>query len=233
MKFTILTIFPNVFEQYFETSIIKKAISKKHVEIELINFREFSKDKHQKVDDIPYGGGPGMVLMLQPIIDALNYVKTKDSYVVLLDPSGQTLKQNQGKFFLEKKHIILISGHYEGFDERIYNYVDACLSIGDYILSGGELPAMVFVDFITRQLSGVINSLSLNSESFDKNLLDYPNYTKPQNFEGFSVPEVLLSGHHNKINEFRFSQQIEKTKKFRKDLYLKYLKEVRKNGRGK
>ncbi len=225
MKFTILTLFPKVFDQYINSSIIKKAINSNAVEIEIINFRNFSKNRHNKVDDTPYGGGPGMVLMLQPIVDALKKVKTKDSLTILLTPSGYQFKNKMSKVISKCKHIILICGHYEGFDERINNYVDIQLSIGDYVLTGGELPALVVLDATIRQIENVINKDSLLSESFENNLLDYPVYTKPYEFEGMVVPDVLLGGNHKLINEYRFNQQIEKTKKFRNDLYQKYIKE--------
>lgn len=225
MKFTILTLFPKVFDQYINSSIIKKAINSNAVEIEIINFRNFSKNRHNKVDDTPYGGGPGMVLTLQPIVDALKKVRTKDSLTILLTPSGYQFKNKMSKVISKCKHIILICGHYEGFDERINNYVDIQLSIGDYVLTGGELPALVVLDATIRQIENVINKDSLLSESFENNLLDYPVYTKPYEFEGMVVPDVLLGGNHKLINEYRFNQQIEKTKKFRNDLYQKYIKE--------
>ena len=225
MKFTILTLFPKVFDQYINSSIIKKAINSNAVEIEIINFRNFSKNRHNKVDDTPYGGGPGMVLTLQPIVDALKKVKTKDSLTILLTPSGYQFKNKMSKVISKCKHIILICGHYEGFDERINKYVDIQLSIGDYVLTGGELPALVVLDATIRQIENVINKDSLLSESFENNLLDYPVYTKPYEFEGMVVPDVLLGGNHKLINEYRFNQQIEKTKKFRNDLYQKYIKE--------
>lgn len=229
MKITILSLFPNVFDDYINSSIIKRAIEQKIVEIELCNFREYSKSKHKKVDDTPYGGGAGMVLLAQPIVDAIKNLKTKDSKVILLTPSGIQYEQNQAVKFSLEKHIILICGHYEGFDERILNYVDYQLSIGDYILTGGEIPAMVVLDSIVRLLPNVIDSNSLLDESFNDYLLDYPVYTKPYDFEGHKVPDILLSGNHQKINEFRFQQRIEKTKLNRKDLYNKFLKTRREN----
>ncbi|KFB07757.1 tRNA (guanosine(37)-N1)-methyltransferase TrmD [Malacoplasma iowae] len=225
MKFTILTLFPKVFDQYINSSIIKKALNSNTVEIEIINFRDFSKNKHNKVDDTPYGGGPGMVLMLQPIVDALKQVKTKGCLTILLTPSGYQFNNKMSKVISKCKHIILICGHYEGFDERINKYVDVQLSIGDYVLTGGELPALVVLDATIRQIENVINKESLINESFENNLLDYPVYTKPYEFDGMVVPEVLIGGNHKLINEYRVNQQIEKTKKFRKDLYQKYLKE--------
>ncbi|MDR3249872.1 MAG: tRNA (guanosine(37)-N1)-methyltransferase TrmD [Mycoplasmataceae bacterium] len=218
MKITILTLFPEIFHNFLKTSIINNIIKNKIVNIKIINFRDFSKDKHKKVDDYQYGGGGGMVLMLQPIVDAINEYKTKNTKVILLTPQGKTLVQKKVKDFSRQKDIILICGRYEGFDERIVNYVDECISIGDYILMGGEIPAMVLIESIARLLDNSINKQSLDVESFDNNLLDYSAYTKPINFDNYKVPTILLSGNHNKIKEFRIKEQISKTKKNRPDL---------------
>ncbi|BAC43893.1 tRNA (guanosine(37)-N1)-methyltransferase TrmD [Malacoplasma penetrans] len=225
MKITVLSLFENFFNEFKNTSIIKKAIANNLVDIEIVNFRNFSKDSHNKVDDTPYGGGAGMVLTLQPIVDAINHVKTSNSKVVLLTPSGKTYNQQIANQFKTFEHLILICGHYEGFDERIINYVDYEISIGDYILTGGEIAAMAILDSVIRLIPNVISVNSLESESFDNNLLDYPNYTKPYNFNGYKVPEVLLSGNHKEINKVRKEWQINKTKINRKDLFIKYLKE--------
>ncbi len=221
MKITVLSLFENFFNEFLKTSIIKRAIDKKIIEIEIINFRNFSKNKHSKVDDIPYGGGPGMVLALQPIVDAINFYKKSNSIVVLLTPSGTVYNQNVAFELKNYDHLILISGHYEGFDERIINYINLEISIGDYVLTGGEIPAMVIIDSVARLIPGVITADSLKSESFEKNLLDYPNYTKPQNFNGYKVPNVLLSGNHKQISENRYQWQLEKTKRNRMDLFNK------------
>ena len=199
--------------------------SNKLVDIEVINFRDFSNDKHKKVDDISYGGGPGMVLSVQPIVDCLKTIKRNDSKVILLTPSGRIYNQSTANSFLKYKHIILICGHYEGFDERILNYVDYQISIGDYVLTGGEIAALAIIDSISRLVPGAINSESLQNESFEQNLLDYPVYTKPQIYDLYKVPEVLLSGNKKLIDEYRFNQRIIKTKINRPDLYEKYLKE--------
>ncbi|MDE6562756.1 MAG: tRNA (guanosine(37)-N1)-methyltransferase TrmD, partial [Malacoplasma sp.] len=172
--------------------------------------------------DIPYGGGPGMVLMLQPIVDAINYYKKANSKIILLTPSGSVYNQEIAFKLKDYSHLILICGHYEGFDERILNYIDLQISIGDYILTGGEIAAMVLIDSITRLIPGVISAKSLKCESFEKNLLDFPNYTKPYNFNGYKIPDVLLSGDHNKISKSRFKWQLEKTKNNRIDLFKKY-----------
>lgn len=207
MKIDILTLFPNMFDGFLSESIIKRAIDKKLVEINVINFRDYTKDPHNKVDDTPFGGGAGMVLMIQPIYDALMDIKTDDSYVVLLSPSGKTFDQKKAKSFSKIKHLILICGHYEGFDDRIKNIIDEQVSIGDFVLTGGELPAMMISDAVTRLIPGVISSDSLVDESFNTELLDYPVYTKPRNFKGMEVPDVLLNGDHKKINEYRLKER--------------------------
>ncbi len=224
MKISILTLFPELFKDFVNTSIISHSLTKEINEIEIINFREYSKDSHKRVDDYQYGGGAGMVIGLQAIIDCLEDVKSKDSHVVLLSPQGVTYNQIIAKKFSKYKHLILICGHYEGFDERIINFVDEVISIGDYILTGGEIPAMIVADSCIRLVADTINHDSLLCESFENNLLDYPVYTKPKNFRGYKVPEVLISGNHQKIAQWRKQQQILKTKKNRTDLYKKYLK---------
>lgn len=212
MKIDILTIFPSMFEGFLNESIIKRAIDKGKVKINLINFRDYTLDPHGKVDDTPFGGGAGMVLMIQPIYDALMSIKTKDSYVILLTPGGNVFNQRRAREFVKYKHLILICGHYEGFDDRIKSLVDEEISIGDFILTGGEIPAMAISDAVIRLIDGVINKDSLISESFDSNLLDYPVYTKPREFKGMKVPEILLSGDHKKIEEYRRSEQERITK---------------------
>lgn len=221
-KITILSLFPNVFNEYLNTSIIKKAIEKNIVDINVVNFRDFSNDKHKKVDDVSYGGGAGMVLKMQPIVDAIKFFKKGKTKVILMTPSGLVYNQKIAKVISKLDNLIIVSGHYEGFDERILNYVDAEISIGDYVLTGGELPAMVLVDSIVRLYDGSIKKESLVNESFNSYLLDYPVYTKPYDFNGYKVPDVLLSGNHKLIEKFRFQQQIEKTKRNRFDLYQKF-----------
>ena len=224
MKFDILTLFPNMFEGVFSESIIKRAIEAGRVEINIIDFRKYTNDAHNKVDDTPYGGGAGMVLMPQPIFDCIDDIKTKDSKVVLLTPSGKPFKQKKAYELSNEKHLIIICGHYEGFDERIRSLADYEISIGDYVLTGGEIPAMVLVDSITRLLPGVINEESHREDSFKEDvlngnyLLDYPTYTKPRQFRGMKVPDVLLSGNHEEINKWRKEKSIELTKKIRPDL---------------
>ena len=219
MKIDILSLFPNMFAGFLEESIIARAMAKHKVEIKIHNFRDFSLDPHGKVDDTPYGGGAGMVLMCQPIFDCIKSLKTKDSFVVMLTPDGKTYNQEIAKKFSKKKHLILLCGHYEGFDERIKSICDEVISIGDFILTGGEIPSMVITDSVVRLLDGVIDQESLESESFNNNLLDYPTYTKPRVYEGMEVPSVLLSGDHKKIQEYRLNEQIKKTKSLRNDLW--------------
>ena len=220
MKIDILTLFPEMFEGFINSSIIKRAINDKKVEINLINFRDFSKDPHHKVDDTPYGGGAGMVLTVQPIYDALESVKTKDSKVILLTPDGEVYNEKKAYELKEYKHLIIICGHYEGFDDRIRSLVDIELSIGDYVLTGGEIPAMAISDSIIRLIPGVIDEESFTNDSFnpDNNLLDYPTYTKPREFMGMKVPDVLVNGNHEEIKKYRLEEQIKKTKEKRPDL---------------
>ena len=221
MRIDILTLFPEMFNGVFNESIIKRAIDDKKVEINLINFLKYSKDPHQKVDDTPYGGGSGMVLACQPIYDCINDIRTVDSKIILLTPAAKTYNQKQAYNLSKEKHLIIICGHYEGFDERIRKLVDIEISIGDYVLTGGEIPAMILVDSITRLLPGVIKDESHQNESYNNNLLDYPTYTKPAEYLGMKVPEVLLSGDHQKIDEYRKEQSIKKTEQIRPDLIKK------------
>ncbi len=218
MRIDILTLFPKMFEGFLTESIIKRAIEKKIVEINLLNFREFSKLNNNQVDDTPYGGGSGMVLMIEPLVLALEKVKKENSKVILLSPQGQTFTQEKAISLKKESHLILICGHYEGFDERIKHYIDEEISIGDYVLTGGEIPAMIISDAVIRLRDGVIKKESYLEESFTNNLLDYPTYTKPREFRGLKVPDVLLSGDHKKIAEWRKEEQIRITEEKRKDL---------------
>lgn len=222
MKFDILTLFPNMFEGVFSESIIKRAIESKKVEINIIDFRKYTKDSHNKVDDTPYGGGAGMVLMPQPIFDCVEDIKTDDSKVILLTPSGEPYKQKKAYELSNEKHLIIICGHYEGFDERIRTIADMEISIGDYVLTGGEIPAMALVDSITRLIPGVINERSHLDDSFNNNyMLDYPTYTKPRIFRNMEVPEVLTSGNHAKIDKWRKQKSLELTIEKRPELLNK------------
>ncbi len=221
MKIDILTLFPGMFKGFIEESIIKRAIAIKAVDINLINFRDFSKLNNHQVDDTPYGGGRGMVLRCEPVIDALESVKKKDSKVILLSPQGKLFDENLALKLKNEKHLIFICGHYEGFDERIRSFIDEEISIGDYVLTGGELPAMVISDAVIRLLPNVIKEESYANDSFMNGLLDYPTYTKPPVFRGLEVPPVLLSGHHENIKLWREKAALDNTQKKRKDLLEK------------
>ena len=221
MKIDILTLFPEMFDGFKNESIIKRAIESKKVEINTCNFRDFAKNKHKKVDDTPYGGGAGMVLMCQPIYDAVESLKTYKSKVIMLSPQGKPYTQKKAYELSKEEHLIFICGHYEGFDERISSLCDEEISIGDYVLTGGELPSMVITDSVVRLLPGVIEEESHEIDSFNENLLDYPTYTKPRNYKGMKVPEVLLSGDHKKIDEWRKEQRLLVTKEKRPDLLRK------------
>ena len=218
MKIDILTLFPNMFDGFKTESIIKRAIEKEKVEINIIDIRDYTPYKNNQVDDYQFGGGGGMILMCEPVFNAVESIRTKDSHVILLTPRGKTYNEKKAYELKEKKHIIIICGHYEGFDERIYTLADELVSIGDFILTGGELASMMITDSVVRLIDGVITSNSLLYESFNDNLLDYPVYTKPRNFRGMEVPEVLLNGNHKLINEYRDSERKRITKEYRDDL---------------
>ena len=218
MKIDILTLFPEMFEGILHNSIIKRAIENNKVKVNLHNFRKYSKDPHHKVDDYGYGGGKGMVLMPQPIMDAVDDLKKDDSLVIMMTPQGKTYNQKLAYQLVKEKHLIIICGHYEGFDERIRQIVDLEISIGDFILTGGEIASMAIVDSVVRLIDGVINLESHQKESFNENLLDYPVYTKPQEYRGLKFPDVLLSGHHENIKKWRLEQQLKRTKERRPDL---------------
>ncbi len=218
MKIDIFTLFPDMFTGFLNESIIKRAIDNNRVIINVHNIRDYSKDKHKKVDDYGFGGGKGMVLMPEPVDNALDALRTKDSKVIMLTPQGKKYNQKLAYQFSKEKHIILLCGHYEGFDERIYTLADEIISIGNFVLTGGELASMMISDSVIRLLDGVITSTSLEYESFNDNLLDYPVYTKPREFRGMEVPEVLVSGDHAKINEYRQKERERITKEYRDDL---------------
>lgn len=221
MKIDILTLFPNMFSGFISESIIKRAINNKLVEINIIDFRKYSLLKNNQVDDTPYGGGAGMVLMCEPVVRAIEDLKTDTSLVILTCPQGTSYTEKMAYKLKEYNHLIIICGHYEGYDERIREFVDLEISIGDYILTGGEIPAMAITDSIVRLIPGVINRNSYEEDSFTNNLLDYPVYTKPAEFRGLKVPEVLISGNHQKIDEYRKEEQIKKTLERRPDLLEK------------
>ncbi len=218
MKIDILTLFPHMFDNFLSESILGRAINNHQVIINIHNIRDYSTDPHKKVDDYPFGGGRGMVLMPQPVFDAVDALKTPDSFIILMTPQGEVFKQKKAYELSLKKHLIIICGHYEGFDERIRILADLELSIGDYILTGGELASQVVTDSIVRLIDGVITKESHLNDSFNNDLLDYPVYTRPSDYKGMKVPDVLLSGHHQNIEKWRHEQSIERTKKRRPDL---------------
>lgn len=227
MRIDILTLFPKMFAGVFEDSIIKRAQNKGKVKIAVHNLRDWSKDKHKKVDDKPFGGGPGMVIKPQPLFDAINKLKTRSARVVLLTPQGKKLDQSAAKKLSGFKHLILICGHYEGIDERFrQKAVTDEISLGDFILTGGEIAAIALVDAVVRLIPGVVGDKgSLEFESFTSGLLEYPQYTRPADFKGLKVPAILLSGDHSRIDEWRRAMALKRTRNRRPDLYKKHIKE--------
>ena len=219
MQFDVLTLFPEMFEPV-KQSIIGRAEEKGLIKINLINIRDFSKDKHKKVDDTPYGGGAGMVMRPDVVYDAYSSIKNrKNAKVIYLSPQGKVLNQKKVVELSKQKHIILLCGHYEGIDQRVIDeIVDEEISIGDYVLTGGELPAMVLIDSVSRYVDGVLTEDSTKEESFSENLLEYPQYTRPEEFRGKKVPDVLISGHHENIHKWRKEKSLEITKQKRPDL---------------
>lgn len=218
MKFDVLTLFPEMFE-ILNQSIIGKAIGKDLIDIHLINIRDFSKDKHKKVDDTPYGGGAGMVIKPDVVYDAYKSIKDKNAKVIYMSPQGKPLNQRKVEELSKENHLIILCGHYEGIDQRVLDrIVDEEISIGDYVLTGGEIPAMVLIDSVSRYVEGVLKEDSIKEESFSNGLLEYPQYTRPEIFEGEKVPDILLSGHHENIKKWRREKSLEITKKKRPDL---------------
>ena len=223
MKITILTLFPEMFDGFMNNSIIKRAIAKNVVTISIVNIRDFTKDKYGRVDSAPVGGGAGLIMKCQPVIDCLNSVKTEGSKVLLMSPRGQTYNQKKAHDLLEKtQDLVIICGHYEGIDERVNDYVDELISIGDYILTGGELGAMVISDSIIRLIDGAIAEESIVEESFENGLLEYPQYTEPYDYDGKKIPDILYSGNHQAIDKWRRKQSLKITEEYRKDLFDKY-----------
>ena len=218
MKFEVLTLFPEMFEP-LKHSILQRAANEKYININLVNIRDFSKDKHKKVDDTPYGGGAGMVMKADVVYDAYKSVKHENSKVIYLSPQGKKLNQKKVEELSKIENIILLCGHYEGVDQRVLDeIVDEEISIGDYVLTGGELPAMVLIDSVSRYVEGVLNKESTKEESFSNGLLEYSQYTRPEIFLGKQVPEVLKSGNHKKIEEWRRNNSLLNTLKKRPDL---------------
>lgn len=215
--FYIITLFPQTFEGFLKTSIIGRAIGKKIIRVDFINPRDFATDKHKSVDDKPYGGGKGMVMRVDVVKKAIDSLP-KDTFKILLSASGKKYNQKSAQKLSTKDKIALICGHYEGLDARVEKYVDDIISTGDYVTTGGEIPAMAVVDSVARLLPGTITEGSTLEESFSSNTLEYPQYTRPENFEGSKVPKVLLSGNHKQIESWRKEQSAKRTKKFRPDI---------------
>ena len=228
MRFSVITIFPELFDKFLEFGIVGRAVKNGKVQVDLYNLRDFTKDKHQTVDDRPFGGGPGMVLMPEPLSLAIEHVLAKhtNTKVVFLCPTGKVLNQQKVEQEKDTQSILFICGRYEGIDARIIEkYVDETWSLGDFVLSGGELPAMAAIDSLARMQNGVLgNSEAVRMDSFSDGLLDYPNFTRPANFNGMQVPQVLLCGNHREIAAWREAQKKDFTKRKRKDLWLKYEK---------
>ena len=231
MEFDVLTLFPEMFD-IFKQSIIKRAIENNLINLNLINIRDFSKDKHKHVDDTPYGGGAGMIIKPDVVYDAYNSIENRDNAkVIYMSPKGKKLNQQKVVELSKEKHLIILCGHYEGIDQRVIDkIVDEEISIGDYILTGGELPTMCLVDSISRYIDGVISKESTSEETFSNNLLEYPQYTKPYDFLGMKVPDVLISGNHQEIDKWREEQSLIETYKKRPELLNeKQIKEINKN----
>ncbi|MBO6088626.1 tRNA (guanosine(37)-N1)-methyltransferase TrmD [bacterium] len=225
MKFDVMTLFPEMIEDYCGHSIMKRALNKEIFEVNTINPRNFTIDKHKKVDDTPYGGGAGMVLMAQPYVDAYESIeRCENSLTIMLSPQGEPLNDKLVNDFAKYNQLILICGHYEGFDERIREIIKPKeISVGDFVLTGGELPALCLIDAVSRKIEGTLGKIeSADEDTFSNGLIEYPHYTKPRKYRGLCVPEVLLNGNHKEINEFRLQKSIERTKAKRPDLYEKW-----------
>lgn len=222
MKITVLTLFPEMFENFLNTSIIGRSLERGLAEVEFVQIRDFAPGNYRHVDDTPFGGGSGMVMKCQPVLDALDSVRTDGSFVMLTSPAGKPYNQKKARELSTKDHLIILCGHYEGMDARINNHVDELVSIGDYVLTGGELAAMVIIDSVVRLLKGAIREGSADEESHENGLLEYPQYTHPSDYKGEKVPDVLLSGNHAKIREWRVLQSLLNTRELRPDLYEKH-----------
>lgn len=222
MKITILTLFPEMFDGLLSNSIIKRAIAKGVVEVSVVNIRDFTKDKYGRVDNPPVGGGAGLIMKCQPVLDCLESVRTDNSKVLLMSPRGTTYNQQKAHELLENnKDIVIICGHYEGIDERVNDYVDELVSVGDFILTGGEIGAMIISDSVIRLIDGAISEDSTKEESFENGLLEYPQYTEPYEYNGKKIPDILYSGNHQAIEKWRRKQSLKLTRKYRKDLFDK------------
>lgn len=222
MKFIILTLFKEMYDSFLSTSIIKRAIAKGLIEVKLVDIREYTKDKYHRVDTPPIGGGAGLIMKCQPIYDALMANSNENTFKIALTPKGKVYNQEIALDLSKKEEILILCGHYEGVDERIYNYFDEKISLGDYILTGGELPSMVLIDSISRLIKGVISEDSIVDESFSNTLLEHPQYTEPYDFNGYKVPDILYSGNHEAINKYNHYCALMDTKTYRPDLFYKY-----------
>ncbi len=222
MKITILTLFPDMFAGFISQSIIKRALSKQVATINIVNIRDYTLDKYGRVDTPPIGGGAGLVMKVQPIVNTINQLNLYDSHKILLSPHGEPFSQDIAQTLAKLDHVLLICGHYEGIDERITHYIDQQISLGDFILTGGEIGAMALTDAIIRLLPGAIEATSLETESFDDGLLEYPQYTEPYNFDGHMVPDILYSGNHIAINKWRHLMRLVDTRIARPDLFNAY-----------
>ena len=231
MIFDVLTLFPEMIENHCKYSILKRAVENKILSVNTVNPRDYTLDKHKKVDDTPYGGGAGMVLMAQPYVDAYESLeKSENSITVMLSPQGEPLNDTIVNELATFEQIVMLCGHYEGFDERIREIIKPReISIGDFVLTGGELPALCLIDAVSRKIEATLGKIeSPDEDSFSNGLLEYPHYTKPREYRGISVPEVLLNGNHKDINEFRYQESLKRTKLKRPDLYQRYVEKIQK-----
>lgn len=222
MRITILTLFPEMFDGFKNSSIIKRALGTNMVEINAVNIRDFTKDRYRRVDTPPVGGGAGLIMKCQPIVDSIKHVKKPNSHVVLLSPRGKTYNQETARRLAQLDDIVIVCGHYEGIDERVNHYVDELISIGDYILTGGEVAAMAIADSLVRLQKGAIADASLTEESFEAGLLEYPQYTEPYDYDGQKVPDILYSGNHAAISKWRRKKALELTRQYRLDLFNEF-----------
>ncbi len=222
MKITILTLFPEMFNGFKENSIIKRALGKNIVEIKIVNIRDYTLDKYGRVDTPPIGGGAGLIMKCQPIVDAIKSNSTNSTHKILLSPKGETFCQKRAVILSKLEDILIVCGHYEGIDERVNNYIDELVSIGDYVLTGGEIAAMAIADSIIRLLDGAINESSLNEETFESDLLEYPQYTEPKDYDGHKVPDILYTGNHTAIEKYRRKEALRLTRQYRPDLFNKH-----------
>ena len=223
MKITVLTMFPEFFDSFLKMPIIRRAVQKEAAFLEIVDIKNFAKGSFRNIDDSPFGGGKGMIMRCQPVLDALQSVTSENSKSILLSPKGEVFTQKKARAFSKEEHIILVCGHYEGIDARVENHIDEQLSIGDYILSGGEAAAAVVIDSVIRLLDGILREGSANEETHENGLLEYPQYTRPAEYNGECVPDVLLSGNQKMIDEWRLTQSLLLTKKYRKDMFEKHI----------